>query len=92
MTKLHYLAYGSNLHPLRLQERVPSAVVVGVVKLAGQLLTFSKRGGDGSGKCACFDSGNAADVVYGVLYQMDASGRDVLDKVEGRVMGTTSSP
>ena len=31
---LHYFAYGSNLHPVRLKERVPSIKLVGTVELA----------------------------------------------------------
>jgi len=49
--KLNYLAYGCNLHPVRLQKRVPSAVFTGMVELHGRILSFSKRSVDGSGKC-----------------------------------------
>ena len=84
MTKLHYFAYGSNLHPLRLQERAPSACVIGVVEAKGRKLTFSKRRKDQSGKCNCFESGDPADVVFGVLYEIDSREKRALDEAEGK--------
>jgi gamma-glutamylcyclotransferase len=87
MSKLHYFAYGSNLHPLRLQERVPSAVVIGVVKATGRILTFSKRSTDLSGKCNFYESGDSRDVVYGVLYEFDPADKEKLDKAEGKGSG-----
>ena len=48
---LLYFAYGSNLHPERLRERVPSAESLGVARLEAHVLRFHKRGRDGSGKC-----------------------------------------
>jgi hypothetical protein len=42
--RIHYFAYGSNLHPLRLQERVPSAALLGWTHLHGWELRFDKRG------------------------------------------------
>lgn len=83
MTKLHYFAYGSNLHPLRLQERVPSATFIGVVKAEQCRLTFSKKSKDGSGKCNFFESGDSSGAVYGVLYEINASEKGALDRAEG---------
>ncbi|MES2674349.1 MAG: gamma-glutamylcyclotransferase family protein [Pseudomonadota bacterium] len=87
MIKLHYFAYGSNLHPLRLQERVPSAAVIGVVKVPGIKLTFSKRSIDLSGKCSFYESGNSDDILYGVLYEFDPVDKGKLDKAEGKGSG-----
>jgi len=83
MKTLHYLAYGSNLHPRRLQQRVPSARVIGTVGLMGWQLKFHKRGQDASAKCNIIQTGKTADVVYGAIYAMLASEKDELDKVEG---------
>lgn len=91
MDNLHYFAYGSNLHPLRLQERVPSAVVMGVATTAGRKLTFSKRGADSSGKCDIPATGCEGDIVYGVLYQMAAQHKAKLDAVEGKGYGYRDS-
>ncbi|MEN0036414.1 MAG: gamma-glutamylcyclotransferase family protein [Cellvibrio sp.] len=87
MIKLHYFAYGSNLHPLRLQERVPSAAVIGVVKAPGRKLTFSKRSKDLSGKCSFYESGNTDDILYGVLYEFDSVDKEKLDRAEGKGNG-----
>lgn len=51
MTTVHYLAYGSNLHPLRLTARVSSARPLGTVPMPGYKIAFHKRSIDHSGKC-----------------------------------------
>ena len=83
MKTLHYLAYGSNLHPQRLQHRVASARVIGTVGLMGWQLNFHKRGQDASAKCNIIQTGKTSDVVYGAVYEMLANERQKLDKVEG---------
>lgn len=87
MLKIHYFAYGSNLHPLRLQERVPSATVIGVVEARSRTLAFSKRSKDLSGKCNLYETGKQADVVHGVLYEMDVKEKANLDRAEGKGSG-----
>ena len=79
---LHYLAYGSNLHPLRLADRVPSARFVDVVALPGFTLAFHKRGADGSGKCL-LKPDRAGAVAHGALYEIDAADKSTLDRHEG---------
>jgi gamma-glutamylcyclotransferase (GGCT)/AIG2-like uncharacterized protein YtfP len=83
MKTLHYLAYGSNLHPRRLQQRVPSARVIGTVGLMGWQLKLHKRGQDASAKCNIIQTGKTADVVYGAVYEMLASEKAALDRAEG---------
>ena len=83
MNTLQYLAYGSNLHPRRLQHRAPSARVITTVGLMGWQLQFHKRGQDASAKCNIIQTGKTADVVYGAIYEMLASEKAKLDKVEG---------
>ncbi|RFA25806.1 hypothetical protein CAI21_18285 [Alkalilimnicola ehrlichii] len=77
----YYFAYGSNLHPVRLQARVPSARLVGVARLPGYRLSFDKLGGDGSGKCTITACGEQR--VYGAVYTLDLSEKHHLDKAEG---------
>jgi hypothetical protein len=84
MNTVHYLAYGSNLHPLRLGARVPSARVVGVVALPGYRLAFHKRSIDGSGKCLLYAARDPHHQVYGVLYEIDAGEKTALDRAEGK--------
>ncbi|MBS0418675.1 MAG: gamma-glutamylcyclotransferase [Proteobacteria bacterium] len=81
MKALYYLAYGSNLHPLRLMQRVPSAKSVDVIELAGKRVNFHKRSVDRSGKCNLIDENSVSS--YGVLYEFAANERPALDAAEG---------
>jgi len=84
MTGLYYLAYGSNLHPVRLTSRVPSACLVGLAQIPGYQLRFHKRHQeDGSGKCNMFATGNPNDYVIGAIYSMQAQEKPLLDRCEG---------
>lgn len=84
MSKLYYLAYGSNLHPVRLQSRVPSALFKGLVSIPGYRLCFHKRHhDDNSGKCNMFTTAQQHDIVYGAIYEMHAAEKSLLDQFEG---------
>ncbi|MFA9461616.1 gamma-glutamylcyclotransferase family protein [Thiohalorhabdus methylotrophus] len=83
MSTLHYLAFGSNLHPLRLGERVPSARLLGRVDLSGYQLAFHKRGYDGSGKGNLVYTGDSGDRAFGALFEIAAGEKPDLDAVEG---------
>ncbi len=85
MYTLHYLAYGSNLHPPRLRARVPSAEPLGVVRLPGWALRFHKRGEDGSGKCNLVRQETAE--AFGVIYRIQAREKVRLDRAEGLGLG-----
>jgi len=87
MPIVHYLAYGSNLHPLRLTLRVPSARVIGVVEMPGYMLEFHKRSIDGSGKCLIYTEQGEHHKMYGVLYEFDAREKASLDALEGNGKG-----
>jgi gamma-glutamylcyclotransferase len=75
-----YAAYGSNLHPERLHERIRSATLRGTSFLCQYTLQFHKRGQDQSAKCGFTDSGQGLHVA---VYEMDAADRTVLDAIEG---------
>ncbi len=79
---LKYFAYGSNMHPARLRERVPSCNVVGTAMLRGYGLRFHKRSIDGSAKCNALYTGDSSDRVMGVIYQIVAGEKEVLDSFE----------
>ena len=87
MPNVFYLAYGSNLHPLRLAARVLSARAVGVLEMPGYRLAFYKRSIDGSGKCLIYTEQDQSYKMYGVLYEFDASEKASLDKAEGKGNG-----
>lgn len=79
---MRYFAYGSNLLFSRLHARCPSIHRLGIARLAGHALSFTKPGGDQSGKCGIAAAG-PGDYVLGVLYAMSVKDRLVLDEIEG---------
>ena len=84
---LFYLAYGSNLHPLRLADRIASVALIGSLRLEGYRLLFHKKGQDGSGKCDLRFTGSATDSAYGALYTISSTQKAILDRFEGRGSG-----
>jgi gamma-glutamylcyclotransferase (GGCT)/AIG2-like uncharacterized protein YtfP len=79
---IKYFAYGSNLLPLRLLQRVASSKALGHASLSGYQLRFHKKGQDGSGKCNVFYTGETRHQVIGVVYEMYADERILLDAAE----------
>jgi len=75
-----YAAYGSNLHPLRLAERTPSARLVTTRFLPKWSLHFHKRSKDGSGKCNIL---SGSDGIHVAIFDMNADDKKALDKIEG---------
>lgn len=75
-----YFAYGSNLCAARLVERAPSAVFVGVGRLANHELTFHKLGRDGTGKADVVEA--EGGVVWGAVAEMDSADLLRLDGFE----------
>jgi gamma-glutamylcyclotransferase len=86
----HYFAYGSNLHPTRLQERIGVCEARGVAVLSEARLTFAKRGIDGSGKCHLDFTGDTKHQVLGVLYLVSREQREALDHWEATTCGYES--
>jgi gamma-glutamylcyclotransferase len=82
-----YFAYGSNMLRERLLARVPGAKWLGVAHCDGRQLEFHKKSIDGSGKCDIPQTGNNADKVYGVLYDVPRSQKPDLDEAEGLGQG-----
>jgi hypothetical protein len=75
-----YAAYGSNLHPARLGERLPAAELLGTARLEGWSLAFHKRGRDGSGKCSIRPGGSGVGLAVFALSRRDLG---ALDAIEG---------
>ena len=76
-----YAAYGSNLHPRRLTERVPDARLLGTAQLEERALRFHKRGQDGSGKCNVIETPESN--VHVAIYDLPAQQKPALDVAEG---------
>jgi len=80
---LRYFAYGSNMHPARLRERTPSCRRVAVATLPGYSLYFHQASAtDGSAKCNILESAHPAAMVHGVLFEIPARERPMLDQAE----------
>jgi gamma-glutamylcyclotransferase len=79
-----YAAYGSNLHPQRLRQRIRSARLRGTAFLGRYTLQFHKRGQDHSAKCGFTECGRGLHVA---VYEIDNRDRKVLDAIEGAGSG-----
>ena len=82
---LYYFAYGSNMSPHRLRERVPAIEAISVARLAGYALCWHKPGRDGSAKCDIVCAGDSE--VYGVVYRIARADKPLLDRYEGLGVG-----
>lgn len=80
---MNYLAYGSNLCTARLHARIPSARLLTTACLRGFKLCFHKVNQDGSGKCDIIPSSHENACVHGVIFQITANDKTVLDQIEG---------
>lgn len=80
-----YFAYGSNMSKKRLGARVPSAGFLSVATLSMHELRFHKVSHvDGSAKCDAFETGDEADRVIGVVFDIAvAEEKQTLDRIEG---------
>jgi hypothetical protein len=88
VNKYRYAAYGSNLHPVRLDRRVPSATLLGTDFLPTWSLNFSKTSHvDGTGKCTISEDG---DGVYVAVYEIATAEEVILDRCEGLGSGYNS--
>lgn len=67
----------------RLWERVPSASPITVATLTGYKLCWHKVSSDESGKCDVVWTGNQADLVIGVVYEIQHTEKSRLDAAEG---------
>ena len=77
-----YFAYGSNLHPQRLTNRVSTAVFRGTGFVHGRRLAFHKKGKDNSGKCNAAGA-DYSERVFGALFVLESSQWPTLCRIEG---------
>ncbi len=77
---LRYAAYGSNLHPRRLNLRIPAARLLGTDFHPDFSMRFHKRSRDASGKCGIFAGSSG---VHFAVYAMSEDDADTLDQIEG---------
>ena len=75
-----YAAYGSNLHPTRLAQRIHSARQIGDSFVPGWSLNCHKRSKDGSAKFNIVAGGNG---VYVAIFEISVDDKIKLDHIEG---------
>lgn len=84
---VYYFAYGSNLHPGRLQARLGEVDIAGICRLSGWRLVFNKRGEDDSAKANIMYTGQPGNVVWCALYRLPRAVLPELDRYETRGYG-----
>ena len=77
---MKYAAYGSNLHPVRITERLPSARLLGTGHLGDWSLPFHKLSQDASGKCSIVPG---TEGVHFAIFDISEDDKLVLDRIEG---------
>ncbi|MBD3617240.1 MAG: gamma-glutamylcyclotransferase [Gracilimonas sp.] len=82
-----YFAYGSNLHPIRLEDRLGKVDFHGIGKLSYTEIHFHKTGSDGSGKATIESSSERSKYVLGAMYELSKSQEKLLDKFESLGFG-----
>ena len=75
-----YAAYGSNLHPARLAQRIHSARQIGTGFVPGWSLNCHKRSKDGSAKFNIVAGGHG---VYLAIFEISVDDKIKLDDIEG---------
>lgn len=78
----NYFAYGSNLHPVRLEKRLGKVEFRGIGKLRATDIQFNKTGGDGSGKATIVESDDPEKSIWGAIYGITEKQEKRLDKFE----------
>jgi hypothetical protein len=68
---------------LRIQHRIESVTVVSAARLHGHVLRFHKKSVDGSAKCDIEYTSNKDDIVHGVVFEIPAGEKRILDRYEG---------
>lgn len=71
----------------RLRARVPSATPRVVAKLLKHRFVYHKPSRDGSGKADAYYTGDAADFIWGIVFELSAAEKSDLDAVEGLGQG-----
>lgn len=77
---MRYAAYGSNLHPVRLAERLSSTRLLGTGHRPDWSLRFHKLSRDASGKCSIVPGDEG---VHFAIFDISDDDKRELDRIEG---------
>jgi gamma-glutamylcyclotransferase len=83
LDKLLYFSYGSNMSTPRIKHRIESATVISTARLYEHSLRFHKKSVDGSAKCDIMHTKSPVDIVHGVVFEILAREKHILDRYEG---------
>lgn len=89
---INYFAFGSNLSTKRLLQRLPAAGLGDVAILRHHRLCFRNNAQGESGKCDIEYTGNHNDDVYGIIYRLSESEKQLLDGYETAGFGYLDKP
>ena len=78
-----YFAYGSNMHPGKMQERCPGCSFIAAAKFLDHRLAFSRLSATWRGGGVANIQPAAGSVVHGVIWDITEIHRDSLDVYEG---------
>lgn len=81
-SRIAIFAYGSNMCTARMLVRVPSANPIAVGYVTGRRIKYHKRSVDGSAKADAEHTGNEADRVWGIVYEIHRDQKADLDRYE----------
>lgn len=70
------------MHTRRMRARVPSATPIAKGYVPGRRFALHKRSEDGSAKADALFTGRVSDRVWGIVYQLDAAEKPILDEHE----------
>jgi len=89
---INYFAFGSNLSSKRLLQRLPAAGLGDVAILRHHRLCFHNNAQGESGKCDIEFTGSHNDDVYGIIYRLTESEKQLLDGYETAGFGYLDKP
>ncbi|MEL7002010.1 MAG: gamma-glutamylcyclotransferase family protein [Bacteroidota bacterium] len=76
-------SYGSNMLSSRIGNRIQSHIHLHVGCIECHALRFHKVGQDTSGKADAYFTNNQNDIMWGVVGEINASDKKIMDEIEG---------
>ena len=77
----NFFAVGTNMDAEYLRRTVPGALRLAVARLPGYTVRWHKRAGS-EGKLAAYETSNARDAAWGVVYQLSPADFQLIDDAQ----------